>query len=160
MRVGGLQLDGAVSKQPGEHTIRVLLFEPEVKAVDASLQLGRQLACWLIHLRPGAISENLSVKFNPFQIAARRLNVGQKFVLHFTRQLHVLKHLFHHVDLVRTALYLQFLDKDLLVLLGDGSLVEEAGAEFLGILLDEDIASMQAAEEIDDGIESLVHVQV
>ena len=77
--------------------------------------------------------------------------------LHLTRQSDVLKHLGHFLDLVCAALHLQLLNHDLLVLPRDRRFVEKAGGKLFGILLQEDISPVQAAEQANYCVKSLIH---
>ena len=91
----------------------VLLLEPGLKPCDASFHLWRDLTPRLIHLRPGAAGEDLNTEV---KIEIARAQVLLEFLLHVFRELHILEHLRHVVDLIGTALDLKLLNKKLLVL--------------------------------------------
>jgi len=81
-----------------------------------------------------------------------------KFGLKFPAHFHIREHFRNLVHGVDTTLDLEFLEHLLLGFLGEESLVEEAGCQELGVGFDEDIASMQAAEEPHDGAQSGVNL--
>ena len=71
-------------------------------------------------------------------------------------QLHVLKHLCHLIYLVKTAFHFQLLEHDLLSFHGKQRLIEESLGEMLHVCFHESVTSVQAAEESDYSIESLL----
>ena len=112
--VSHLKLNLAVAIEPGKSPVRVFCFEEAIEPLCTHLQLVGDLALGRIHLWPGTIGENLSDEFNTSDGVS--INVICELGLHLARQSDVLKHLSHLLDLVCTALHLQLLNHDLLVL--------------------------------------------
>ena len=110
-------------------------------------------------MRPCSIREDFSAKLDALD-HVRSLKMLVKLVLHLSTERDILEHLSHFVNLIGTTLYLELLKEKFFVLPRDRCFVEKTLTKLFWELFEERVTSVEAAEEIDDGVKSLVHLEV
>jgi len=150
----GLDFGLAVVIQPEEISILVLVLVESLEVGGARLHGGRDSARGLVVYRPVSSGEDFDSEFNSSDQWS--LLVVSELLLKVLAQLHVLEHLCHFVNLVKSALNLELLQHDFLGFHRQHGLVQEPLRQVLDVRLHEYVTSVKAAEQSDDCVQSLL----
>ena len=97
-------LDLTISVKPRQCPILIFLFEPHVKSIGACFELRWDIAIWLVHLRPGAVCENLTLELHALNFVSIT-QMPFELCLHFLTEFDIFEHLCHLIYLVSATLY-------------------------------------------------------
>ena len=159
-RIGHYELHRSVLVQPSESLVRALILEPEVEPCTACCDRSGKVARRLLHSWPSAICQHFAVKSDFLHVDVSLITIGHKLGEYLSRQANVFEHGRHLSDLVGATFHLELLDKDLLILPRERTLIQEAGPKVPHILLQEEISCVQTAEQIDNLVHSFGHFKV
>ena len=121
----------------------LVLVEP-LEVSRASVHGGWNSARGLVVYGPVSSGEDFDSKLDTSDECS--LLVVSELLLEVLAQLHVLEHLCHFVNLVKSALNLQLLEHDFLGFHGQHGLVQESLGQVLDVSLHEHITTVEAAE--------------
>ena len=156
-QVSRLKLQLSVVVEPDNLSVSEVVHIECVEVASDMLHLSWNSALWSVLEWPMPTGQNLSLKLDlSHHFGAIMLSVS--IVLHGLLTLHnILKHCLDLVDRIVPTFYLELLDHELLCFIGDTGLVQKSLSEQTGEPSNEYITTMEAAEQPDDGIQSLLN---
>ena len=150
LQICSLQLQVAMVKDPHYFPIGELVdIELTELCLDA-WHLWRDVADWHVLERPMATCEDLCIKLNIFDVVLTIALLIAEIFYSVLWLYYVSEHRFHFADSIVSTLYLKTLYHPLLSIVRHWCLVKESVGQQVGVRLNEDITTVEAAEQLND----------
>jgi hypothetical protein len=147
-----LDLYATMVQKPGQVAIGELLLVEVLELDRDVLDFGGQCAGCLLLIWPVTVSKHFRTKVHSHSCNLVSLLCLFEFINKIFGQVNIIKHGGKLVHSIVTTLNLQLLEHQKLSFLRDEGFVEETVSEVLCVRLNEDVTTVKAAEEADDGI--------